>query len=136
LALPAVSRAASIDGRGAVIASFCEEAKPLEDGAIAELVRVFDQLLIAAVGSFEVRIEAIRHLVNAAAERGTIEHVDDRPVNIRDQNLGVVTPDRFGAEDLFRLRVLQREVEAPPFLVPLADGLSRDNHDVFENLLG
>src|SRR5262249_27921347 len=58
----------------------------------------------------------------------------DRAVNIGDGHLGVMTPDWFGPENFFRLQVLQRELKALPLLVPLADGLSSDHHDVLENL--
>ena len=40
-------------------------------------------------------------MLNAAAKRGIVEHVDNRPVNIGDGHLGVVTPDWFCAEDFF-----------------------------------
>ena len=122
--------------RRASVKSFHEEAEPLEHGAIAELIAIGDQLLVIAVGALEIGLEAIRDLLNAAAKGGIVEHVDNRPVNIGDGHLCVVAPDWFCAEDFFRLQVLQSEVEALPLLVPLADGLSRYDHDVFENLLG
>ena len=108
LALPAVNRARqSSTSAAAVVAPFRKEAKPLEHGAVAELIAIFDQLLIVAVCAFEVHIEAIRDMLNAAAERRVVEHVDDCPVNIGDRHLGVVTPDWLCAEDFFGLQVLR-----------------------------
>src|SRR5579859_3820671 len=75
-------------------------------------------------------------MLNTTPERRVVEHVDDRPVNIGDRHLGVVTPDGLGAEDFFGPQVLECEVEALPRLVGLADSLSRNDHDVLENLLG
>jgi hypothetical protein len=59
--------------------------------------------LIASVRPLEIRIQAIRNLLNASAERGIVEHVHDRSVNIGNGHLGVMPPDRFDPENLFRL---------------------------------
>ena len=39
-------------------------------------------------------------MLDAAAERGIVEHIDNRAVDIGDLHLGLVAPDRFRPEQI------------------------------------
>ena len=80
-----------------------QEAKAFEYSAIPELVSIFDQLQIAAIGSLEIRVEAIRDLLDAAANGWIVEHIDDGPVHIGNRYFGLMPPHRPGTEDFLRL---------------------------------
>jgi|SRR5580704_4125414 hypothetical protein len=95
-------RAAKFDQRGAGDAPFREVSKPLEHCAIGELIRIRNELLVIAVGTLQICIEAVRDLLNASADCWVIEHVNDRAVNIGDRHFGFVTPNWFEPENLIR----------------------------------
>jgi len=63
-----------------------EKAEPFEHRAVTELVGIVDQQAWLAVFTLHVLCETIGNMLDAAAGRRIIEHVDDRPVDIRDEN--------------------------------------------------
>lgn len=122
--------------RAFIIVPVGQEAEAFENGSIPELVCVFDQFLVAAISSFEIGAQTVGDLLDAAAQGGIVEHIDDGPVYIRNRHLSVMPPDGLGTEDLLRLHMFERKIKAMPLLLLRTDGLTSDHNDVFEYLLG
>jgi len=75
-----------VDQDIAVRMALSEKAEPFEHRAVTELVGIVDQQAWLAVFTLHVLCETIGNMLDAAAGRRIIEHVDDRPVDIRDEN--------------------------------------------------
>src|ERR1700691_4789993 len=70
-----------------------QKSESLEDGAIAETRHVLDELLVVAIVASQVGGKAIRYMLDAAADRGVIQHVDDRTVHVGYGHAGLMAPD-------------------------------------------
>ena len=125
---------ALLDERRPPILPFGQKAEALEDSTISKPIGVLDQLCIAAIGPPEIGIQAIRNLLDAAANGWVIEHVDNGPVDIGDRHFALMAPDRLGTEDFLGFQVLERKIKAVPLLLSDADGLAGDHDDILENL--
>ncbi len=113
-----------------------QKSEALEDSAIAETRRVLDELLVVAIVASKVGGKAIRYMQDAAADRGVIQHVDDRAVHVGYGHAGLMVPDALRAKELPFVDVLQRKQRSVSLLALLAHGLCRHHHDVLEDLLG
>ncbi len=59
-----------------------QKPEALEDGAVAEARRVLDELLLVAIAASQIDGKAIGYMLDAAADRRVIQHVDDRAVHV------------------------------------------------------
>lgn len=95
--------------------AFGEKPEPLEHRTIAETNRVLDQHSRITILVLHVLSEAVGDMLDAPASRGIVEHVDDRPVNIRDGDPALAAPDSPGSEYELFLDVPQGEDRALAF---------------------
>src|SRR5665213_3266 len=113
-----------------------QKTEALKDGAVAETHRVLDDLFVVAIAAPQIGGKAISYMLDAAAYRGVVEHIDDSAVHVGNGHAGLMAPDTLRAEELPFIDVLQREQRAMSLLSLLTHGLSRHHHHVFEDLLG
>lgn len=62
--------------------TFGKESKSLEHSPIAEALGILDKFLIGAISALQVSVQAIGNMLNAAAESGIVQHVDNCAVYI------------------------------------------------------
>ena len=128
--------AARVDKGGhAEAAPFCQIPQTLEDCAIAEPVRVSDQLVHVSVPVAEIGRKAVGDVLDAGSDVHVIKHVNDGAVNVRYGDASSSAPDGLRAEDPVLLNALQREVSTVVVLAPLAHRPCRHHDNVAEDLL-
>jgi hypothetical protein len=70
-----------------------QKPEALEDRAVAETRRVLDELLVVAIAASQIGGKAIGYVLDAAADRRVIQHVDDRAVHVGYGPTGLMAPD-------------------------------------------
>ena len=113
-----------------------QKSEALKDRAVAETPRVLDELFVVAVAASQIGGKAIGYVLDAAADRGIIQYVDDRAVHVGYGHAGLMAPDDLRAKELPFIHVLQRKQRAVSILALLAHGPCRHHQDVLKDLLG
>ena len=75
-------------------------------------------------------------MLDAAANGGIVENIDDRAVHIGNGNPGLAAPYRLGAEDQFFADVPEGKHRALALDGLFPDGSGREHDDVPKDLLG
>ena len=116
--------------------AFGKKAKAFKDSAVAKARSIAKKRVIVAVTVGEINRQAIGHVLDSTAQGRIIQYIDHRAINIGDKDFALTAPDGFRSENLIFADMLETEQRAVALLEFLAHGLSRQDNDIAENLLG
>ena len=116
--------------------SLGEETEPLEDRAVPKPISVGQDLAVVTLGVEKVDSKTVGNMLDATAQFGIVENVNNRPVKIGNRDPASSPPEGPDTEYFPRIDVLQLEWRAVSDLRLRADGLCSEDNDVTKDLFG
>ena len=113
--VPAKAGELSTDGQ-----ALGQKTRRLKTAPLPETPRVLDELLVVAIVASQIGGKAIRYMLDAAADRGVVQHIDDRAVHVGNGHAGLMAPDALRAEELLVRRCASAKTAR--HVAPVASG--------------